>query len=629
MRATVAILLVATYRVGYSLKLGKAPLPWGAGSSRGGRCACSRQQVASRSPSKLLRCSEVRGTATSASRLSAASEDADVSTGGLFTQEAEGLRADKGTPVGSIEGDSAEDAVTPELLDSSDFLQPDVAFEQEEEEEEEENWHTPDANGFFDDEGNSDVQGYGSANPAAASPAAAAAAITTTAIAVDDDDCSGDDESDGGDRPVEKVARKSGPGGAAKGKGGGGGGGAGSLEGLSADEVERRLIAAGILRGDGAEIDFDEDDDGEAGVYNEIEVSDGEEACRILEERLGFDEEGIGYLRSKYPPLRGELWYRREPASGGSKTGKKFLDVYFVEETLPDLLDLLLGEEGEGGGIGLDRKQARGPADSSHSEQFWGDVDADVSYYREALAWTSEDVAAMLAEYPNLLSIKMENDVIEVIDYLRTEVGLQSFTVSGMVREFPQVLEVRPKRLKAVVRKKGTELELQAFESKEVLGTLSSVLEIPRSGIAVLLSQHPRACCLEAEANLAPLRQFFERELFVEDTSRIGHLVYKFPRLLFQDVDTQLVPRAEEFRKAMGLEGLEPLPPRVRLRPKRSKFSGAGRARGANSGFREGRGAGRWPSGRGRGGGGRPNDGRGVGGRGGGEYRGRGEEYME
>ncbi|CAN0554939.1 unnamed protein product, partial [Ectocarpus sp. 12 AP-2014] len=186
-------------------------------------------------------------------------------------------------------------------------------------------------------------------------------------------------------------------------------------------------------------------------------------------------QEGVAYLRSKYPPLRGELWYRREPASRGSKTGKKFLDVYFVEETLPDLLDLLLGEEGEEGGIGLDRKQARRPADSSNSEQFWGDVremlattpslvgmdvsDAKdvagylrselglngkgqlasaltgcppmlmyhtwdnlrmkVSYYREALAWTNEDVAAMLAEYPNLLSIKMENDVIEVIDYLR------------------------------------------------------------------------------------------------------------------------------------------------------------------------------------------------------------------
>ncbi|CBJ31906.1 conserved unknown protein [Ectocarpus siliculosus] len=470
----------------------------------------TQQQVAWRSPSKLLRRSEARGTATSPSRLSAASEDADITTGGRFTvkEEEKGLRAHRDVPGGSIEGDSAQDADTPEPLEISDFLQADVAFDQEEEEvvveeEEEENWHTADASGFVEDE----------------------------------------------------VVRESGPGGAAKGKGGGGGDGVGSLEGLSADEVEQRLIAAGILRGDGAEIDFEEDDGGGAGVYNEIEVSDGEEACQILEERLGFDEEGIAHLRSKYPPLRGELWYRREPASGGSKTGKKFLDVYFVEETLPDLLDLLLGEEGEGGGVGLDRKQVREMLTTTPSlvgmdvsdakdvagylrselglsgkgqlasalagcppmlmYHTWDNLrmkydnnddgdDDQVSYYRESLAWTNEDVAAMLAEYPNLLSIKMENDVIEVIDYLRTEVGLQPLTVSGMVREFPQVLEVRPKRLKAVVR------------------YFWKVLEIPRSGIAVLLSQHPRTCCLEAEANLAPLRQFFERELFVEASTVNG-----------------------------------------------------------------------------------------------------------
>lgn len=39
------------------------------------------------------------------------------------------------------------------------------------------------------------------------------------------------------------------------------------------------------------------------------------------------------------------------------------------------------------------------------------------------------------------------------------------------------------------------------------------------SDIAVILSQNPRACFLEAEANLAPLRHFFEQELFVEVTS--------------------------------------------------------------------------------------------------------------
>ncbi|CAM9343626.1 unnamed protein product, partial [Scytosiphon promiscuus] len=214
----------------------------------------------------------------------------------------------------------------------------------------------------------------------------------------------------------------------------------------------------------------------------------------------------------------------------------------------------------------------------------WDNLRAKVSYYRESLAWTNADVAEMLAVYPNLLSIKLENDVIEVIDYLRTEIGLQPFLVSSMIRDFPQLLEVRPKRLKAVVK------------------YLWKVLEIPRSGIAVLLSQHPRACCLEAEANLAPLRQFFERELFVEDTSRIGHLVYKFPWLLFKDVETQLVPRAEDFRKVMGLEGLEPLPARVRPRPKRNNFRpeyGGGRDGGDVGSNRGGRGAGRGGAGSG------------------------------
>lgn len=68
-------------------------------------------------------------------------------------------------------------------------------------------------------------------------------------------------------------------------------------------KVERRLISAGILREDGAEIDmedYDETVEGEtaAGVFNEIEVSDGEEAGQILEERLGFDEVRVIKIRS-------------------------------------------------------------------------------------------------------------------------------------------------------------------------------------------------------------------------------------------------------------------------------------------------------------------------------------------
>lgn len=68
-------------------------------------------------------------------------------------------------------------------------------------------------------------------------------------------------------------------------------------------------------------------------------------------------QEGIKYLRDNFPPLRGELWYRRDQTPG-AKSNKKFLDVYFLEETLPDLLELLLGGEAAGG-VGLTPGQVK------------------------------------------------------------------------------------------------------------------------------------------------------------------------------------------------------------------------------------------------------------------------------
>ncbi|CAN0080059.1 unnamed protein product [Ascophyllum nodosum] len=383
------------------------------------------------------------------------------------------------------------------------------------------------------------------------------------------------------------------------------------LEGLSPDEVEERLIAAGILHRDGAV--FDVDELGGEGVYNEVDISDGSEACQILVDSLGFDETEINYLREKYAPLRGEPWYRREPTPG-SKVGKKVLDIYFLKETLPELLNLLLGDE-ENGGVGLSTEQVRGmllrtpalagvePFDAGEVVSYMRgelgldgkgqlaaalvgcppmlmynaqtNLDKKVQYYRDALSWSTEDIRSLMAEYPNLLSVKMEEDVIEILEYLRSEIGLQPAMVTAMVREYPPILDVRPKRLKAVVT------------------YLRKVLDIPWGGVADILSHYPKTCSLEAEANLAPLRHFFERELFVEDSARIGRLVCKFPRLLFQDVETQLKPRAEEFRKALGLEGMEPVPPPVRSRPKRGNnrpgdagLDSNGRGRVSARGFR-------------------------------------------
>ena len=57
--------------------------------------------------------------------------------------------------------------------------------------------------------------------------------------------------------------------------------------------MEERLIAAGILHRDGAV--FDVDELGGEGVYNEVDISDGSEACQILVDSLGFDE--VRFLR--------------------------------------------------------------------------------------------------------------------------------------------------------------------------------------------------------------------------------------------------------------------------------------------------------------------------------------------
>lgn len=68
MRATVAALLVASYRVGHSLKLGRALSPWGPGALRDGRCACSRQVGESRCRVRDSKAQELKQQAERASR---------------------------------------------------------------------------------------------------------------------------------------------------------------------------------------------------------------------------------------------------------------------------------------------------------------------------------------------------------------------------------------------------------------------------------------------------------------------------------------------------------------------------------------------------------------------------------
>lgn len=67
--------------------------------------------------------------------------------------------------------------------------------------------------------------------------------------------------------------------------------------------------------------------------------------------------------------------------------------------------------------------------------------------FLSCLTWTKHRRAA---PYP-LVVLGTSRRNISLTLY-RTEIGLQPFMVAGMIREFPELLEVRPKRLKAVVK---------------------------------------------------------------------------------------------------------------------------------------------------------------------------------
>lgn len=65
------------------------------------------------------------------------------------------------------------------------------------------------------------------------------------------------------------------------------------------------------------------------------------------------------HLRDKYPPLRGEPWHRREEGTTMASGTKRVLQRFSIKDTLPALLEHLLGAEEEGG-AGLDEDQVRG-----------------------------------------------------------------------------------------------------------------------------------------------------------------------------------------------------------------------------------------------------------------------------
>jgi hypothetical protein len=72
---------------------------------------------------------------------------------------------------------------------------------------------------------------------------------------------------------------------------------------------------------------------------DELEDFDGgAESQRYLIAEVGLSEAAVDKLAAKFPPLRGEMWWRR-------RAGQKVLDVYFLEDTLPELVDMLMGKK--------------------------------------------------------------------------------------------------------------------------------------------------------------------------------------------------------------------------------------------------------------------------------------------
>jgi hypothetical protein len=119
----------------------------------------------------------------------------------------------------------------------------------------------------------------------------------------------------------------------------------------------------------------------------ELEDFDGgAESQRFLIAEVGLSEAAVDDLAAKFPPLRGEMWWRR-------RAGQKVLDVYFLEDTLPELVDMLMGKK---------------------------------------LGFSTEQVAAVFAAAPPLLGREV-GDVGAVLRFYKDEVGVRFIHVVYML----------------------------------------------------------------------------------------------------------------------------------------------------------------------------------------------------
>jgi hypothetical protein len=91
---------------------------------------------------------------------------------------------------------------------------------------------------------------------------------------------------------------------------------------------------------------------------------------------VGLSEAAVDDLAAKFPPLRGEMWWRR-------RAGQKVLDVYFLEDTLPELVDMLMGKKL---GFSTEQLSAVLAAAPPLLGREVGDVGAVLRFYKEEVS---------------------------------------------------------------------------------------------------------------------------------------------------------------------------------------------------------------------------------------------------
>ncbi|KAG5178516.1 hypothetical protein JKP88DRAFT_328948 [Tribonema minus] len=398
--------------------------------------------------------------------------------------------------------------------------------------------------------------------------------------------------------------------------------------------------------------------DAEAGELADFDG--GAEAQRFLIEDVGLAPAAVAALAERFAPLRGEMWYRR-------RNGKKVLDVYFLEDTLPDLVELL--EAPEELGWSQEEMAAAFAVVPSLLGREAAEVAASLRYVREEVGLEGGELRGALSACPSLLLYDARTNLRAKHAYLTRHLGLTPAQLRELMLKYPRMFDVaftgegkssiasldvlldsgmtthmacqlvvaepelvaeakgkrvkalmhylqkwrrlRGKRVKALMHYLQKWLRPRGKRDKALMHCVQKVLKLEPEVATRLVCSHPRLLGMEAEKDLAPLRHFFEYDLCITDTRRIGSIVAKLPQILFMDLETELRPKAADIRAKLGIPD-DAAPPRPRaprptraeqraMGPRRPTSAAGGRGTFGGQGRGGGRGAGMGVGGRGTG----------------------------